>query len=59
MAGTHAPSLFDPSNPDRIYLGTSAGEMFLSNDGGQTWARFAHFGTGYDYVLDSVAVDPK
>ena len=50
---------YDPSNPDRIYLGTSAGEMFLSNDGGQTWARFAHFGSGYDYVLDSVAVDPK
>jgi photosystem II stability/assembly factor-like uncharacterized protein len=50
---------YDPSNPDRIYLGTSAGEMFLSIDGGQTWARFAHFGTGYDYVLDSVAVDPR
>jgi photosystem II stability/assembly factor-like uncharacterized protein len=50
---------YDPTNPDRIYLGTSAGEMFLSNDGGNTWSRFAHFGTGYDYVLDSVAVDPK
>jgi photosystem II stability/assembly factor-like uncharacterized protein len=49
---------YDPSNPDRIYLGTSAGEMFLSKDGGTTWSRFAHFGAGYDYVLDSVVVDP-
>jgi photosystem II stability/assembly factor-like uncharacterized protein len=49
---------YDPSNPDRIYLGTSAGEMFLSADGGKTWSRFAHFGAANDYVLDSVAVDP-
>ncbi len=33
--------------------------MFLSTDGGKTWARFAHFGAGDDYVLDSVAIDPK
>lgn len=50
---------YDPSNPDRIYLGTSAGEMFLSVDGGVTWSRFAHFGDADDYVLDSVAVNPK
>ncbi len=49
---------YDPSNPDRIYLGTSAGEMFLSTDGGKNWARFAHFGAANDYVLDSVAIDP-
>jgi photosystem II stability/assembly factor-like uncharacterized protein len=57
--GGDARSLtFDPSNPDRIYLGTSAGELFLSTNGGSTWSRFAHLGTGYDYVLDSVAIDP-
>lgn len=49
---------YDPANPDRIYLGTSAGEMFVSTDAGRTWSRFGHFGTGYDYVLDSVAIDP-
>jgi photosystem II stability/assembly factor-like uncharacterized protein len=57
--GGDARSLtFDPSNPDRIFLGTSAGELFLSTNGGKTWSRFAHLGAGYDYVLDSVAIDP-
>jgi photosystem II stability/assembly factor-like uncharacterized protein len=58
--GGDARSLtYDPSNPDRIYLGTSAGEMFASDDGGKSWTRFAHFGENEDYVLDSVAVDPS
>ena len=57
--GGDARSLaYDPSNPDRIYLGTSAGELFLSTDAGATWARCAHLGSGQDYVLDNVAVDP-
>jgi len=49
---------YDPANPDRIYLGTSAGEMFVSTNAGKSWSRFGHFGTGYDYVLDSVVIDP-
>ncbi len=49
----------DPSNPDRIYLGTSAGELFLSTDTGATWSRLAHLGAGNDYVLDNIAVDPS
>ncbi|HET9698387.1 MAG TPA: YCF48-related protein [Terriglobales bacterium] len=48
----------DPSNPQRIFLGTSAGELFLSTDGGTTWTRYAHLGSGYDYVLDHVVIDP-
>jgi photosystem II stability/assembly factor-like uncharacterized protein len=48
----------DPSNPQRIYLGTSAGELFLSSDGGSTWARYAHLGSGYDYVVDNLLIDP-
>ena len=50
---------YDPSNPERIYLGTSAGRLFVSNDGGASWARLAHLGSGHDYVLDNVAVDPN
>ena len=30
-----------------------------SNDGGQTWSRFAHLGSGDDYVLDHIAIDPR
>jgi photosystem II stability/assembly factor-like uncharacterized protein len=48
---------YDPANPDRIYLGTSAGRLFVSNDAGATWTRFAHLG-GHDYVLDHLVIDP-
>ncbi|MGC2194177.1 MAG: transcriptional regulator, partial [Terriglobales bacterium] len=50
---------YDPHNPDRIFLGTSTGVIFVSNNGGQDWSRFAHLGTGDDYVLDHIAVDPQ
>jgi photosystem II stability/assembly factor-like uncharacterized protein len=48
---------YDPLNPDRIYLGTSAGRLFVSSDGGASWTRFAHLG-GHDYVLDNMVIDP-
>lgn len=48
---------FDPLNPDRVYLGTSAGRLFLSNDNGDSWSRFASLG-GHDYVLDNMVIDP-
>ncbi|MGZ4816324.1 MAG: WD40/YVTN/BNR-like repeat-containing protein [Terriglobales bacterium] len=58
--GGDARSLaYDPSSPDRVYLGTSSGELFLSTDGGATWSRLAHLGADFDYVLDSISVDPK
>ncbi len=50
---------YDPHNPDRIFLGTSTGVIFVSNNGGQDWARFAHLGTGDEYVLDHIALNPK
>ncbi len=37
---------------------TSAGQLFLSEDGGNSWALFAHLGPGDDYVLDHVIFDP-
>ena len=57
--GGDARSLaYDAHNPDHIFLGTSTGQMFTSNDGGRTWSRLAHLG-GDDYVLDHIVVDPK
>src|SRR5579863_9041 len=50
---------YDPANPKRILLGTSAGQMFLSEDGGASWALFAHLGPGDDYVLDHILFDPS
>src|SRR5260370_30005036 len=49
---------YDPQNPDRIYMGTMAGKVFLSTDGGANWARIAHLGTDDSDVLDKIAVDP-
>ena len=48
----------DPNNSNHIFLGTSAGELYVSSDGGAQWSRFAHLGAGNDYVLDNIAVDP-
>ena len=49
---------YDPSNPDHILLGTSAGQLFASNNGGASWELFAHFKVGDDYVFDHIIFDP-
>src|SRR5271154_6842086 len=49
---------FDPQNPDRIFLGTSTGTLFVSADGGHNWSRLAHLGDD-DNVLDHIAIDPQ
>src|SRR3984957_16638009 len=50
---------YDPQNPDRVLLGTSTGVIFVSDDGGHNWSRFAKLGLGDDYVLDHIAFDPQ
>lgn len=50
---------YDPQNPDHIFLGTSTGTLFSSTDGGHNWSRFAHLGSGDDYVIDHLAIDPQ
>ena len=50
---------YDPHNPDRVFLGTSTGVIFVSDDGGHNWSRFAKLGAGDDYVLDHMAFDPQ
>ena len=49
---------YDPGDPGRILLGTSAGELFASHDGGNSWAAFAHLGAGDDLVIDHIVFDP-
>ena len=56
--GTVRSLAFDPKNPDRIFLGTSAGNLYLSNDNGKTWLRYARLGNSAEMVLDHIVIDP-
>ncbi len=58
--GGDARSLaYDPRNLNHVFLGTGTGTVFESLDGGQNWSRFAHLGSGDDYVLDHIVIDPQ
>lgn len=48
----------DPKDHDRIFLGTSAGNLYLSTDKGATWSRFARPGNSAEMVLDHIVIDP-
>jgi photosystem II stability/assembly factor-like uncharacterized protein len=48
----------DPRNPDRIFLGTSAGNLYLSTDKGASWSRFARPANSAEMVLDHIVIDP-
>jgi photosystem II stability/assembly factor-like uncharacterized protein len=50
---------YDPHEPNRVFLGTSTGVIFVSENGGHNWSRFAKLGGGDDYVLDHIAIDPN
>src|SRR5579864_1261901 len=56
--GTVRSLAMDPKNPDRIFLGTSAGNLYLSTDKGATWSRFARPGNSAEMVLDHIVIDP-
>ena len=56
--GTVRSLAFDPHNPDRLFLGTSAGTLYISIDNGRSWTRLAHLGNAAEMVLDHIVVDP-
>ena len=49
---------YDPHHPGSIYLGTSAGGIYVSRDNGVSWSRFARLGEGDSYVVDHIVFDP-
>jgi photosystem II stability/assembly factor-like uncharacterized protein len=57
--GTVRSLAFDPKNPDRIFLGTSAGTLYISTDNGKSWQRFARLGSSAEMVLDHIVIDPN
>lgn len=50
---------YDPSNPDHILLGSGAGALFESTDGGRHWKHFAHLGPGHELMLENIVFDPS
>lgn len=57
--GTVRSLAVDLKNPDRIFLGTSAGNLYRSSDGGASWSRFARPGNSVEMVMDHIAIDPR
>jgi photosystem II stability/assembly factor-like uncharacterized protein len=49
----------DPSRPERVLLGTSAGRLYVSEDSGASWARLAELGGASEMVLDHIVIDPS
>ena len=48
---------YDPHDPNRVFLGTSTGVIFVSDDGGHNWSRFAKLGaatTTYSITSPSI-----
>jgi photosystem II stability/assembly factor-like uncharacterized protein len=50
---------YDPARPDHILLGSGAGTLFESLDGGRHWRFFTHLGVGDDLMLEDIAFDPS
>lgn len=50
----------DPHEPDRLYLGTADGHLFLSQNGGRSWVLLSRVGGNRtDHVLTHILVDPR
>ena len=49
--------IIDPAHPDTLYLGTSGGEVYVSNDGAKSW-NAARNGVPFPgYVVDNLVID--
>ena len=48
---------FSAHDPDRIYLGTTDGWIYVSSDGGSSWSRLARLGQANGLVIDNLVVD--
>lgn len=49
--------VIDPANPDRIFAGTSLGEVYVSTDGAATWRDPRGSNPFPEYVVDNLAID--
>src|SRR3972149_297749 len=48
----------DPQQPDRMYLGTRTGQVYLSVDGGRSWNRLTGLDAPSYWIVDDLLIDP-
>jgi photosystem II stability/assembly factor-like uncharacterized protein len=51
--------IIDPSQPDTLYLGTSGGEVYVSDDGAKSWRNPRGSVPFPGYVVDNLLMDRK
>ena len=49
----------DPKDPNRMYAGTRTGQVYLTTDGGRTWAPLSGLLLPPYWVVDDLLVDPN
>lgn len=62
-AGLHGADvralIADPNDPDRLFLGTSGGEVYVSTDGAKSWSTPRNGIPFPGYVVDNLLLDRK
>jgi photosystem II stability/assembly factor-like uncharacterized protein len=49
--------IVDPASPDTVYVGTSGGEVYVSNDGAHTWRNPRGSVPFPGYIVDNLVLD--
>jgi photosystem II stability/assembly factor-like uncharacterized protein len=49
----------DPARPGRVYMGTTDGHIFESEDGGEHWKILGRAGKNLESVVTALVVDPR
>src|SRR5712691_5383786 len=47
----------DPGDPDLLYLGTSGGQVYISEDGARSWSSARNGIPFPGYVVDNLVID--
>jgi photosystem II stability/assembly factor-like uncharacterized protein len=58
MGGDVRSLVFDPRDPRRLFFGTIDGQIYRSDDGGESWARLEGFNRP-GLIMDHLIVDPR